>query len=120
MAQIKSWLKKAHLEPAKKAIALQQYSMKEDTAIGDKIIRENPVKFYTADKICQLIADYNQKHYNPDRQTDRFWFGVRGLLTDSPELAGQLMNPSLRNFYQKTEPVWACNALKRAQSMAEP
>jgi len=118
--QIKSFLPKAHLEQSKKTIALKQYAMKEETATGEKIERENPNPFLSADKICQMIADYNQIHLRETfHQTDRFWSGVRGILTSRPQMAGQLMNPSLRNFYVKTEAVWACNAQKRAQSMIE-
>lgn len=116
--QIKSFLKTAHLQQSKKTIALTQYAMKQETAIGEKKVLINETPFLSADKICQEIADYNQQHYKQtDRQTDRFWSGVRGILTSRPQMAGQLMNPSLRNFYLKTESVWACNALKRAQLM---
>jgi len=115
-SQIKSWLKTAHLEPAQKAIALQKYAMKEETAIGEKVERINENPYFSADKICELIAETVVRNYNQtDRQTDRFWFGVRKILTSRPQMAGQLMNPSLRNFYQKTESVW----MIRAQKMIE-
>lgn len=119
-SKIKTWLKTAHLEQSKKTIALKQYAMKEETAIGEKLEIFNPNQYLSADKICQLIADKVHEHSNQtDSQTDRFWFGVKKILTSRPEMAGQLMNPSLRNFYIKTESVWACNAQKRAQSMIE-
>lgn len=116
--QIKSWLKTAHLEQSKKTIALKQYAMKTDTAVGEKLINDNPNPYISADKICDQIAD--AVHVNlhlTDGQTDKFWYGVRKILTSRPEMAGQLMNPSLRNFYIKTESVWAIRALKRAQNM---
>lgn len=118
--KIKTWLKTAHLEQSRKTIALKQYAMKDETAIGEKLINVNPNPYLSADKICQLIADKVHEHNNQtDRQTDRFWFGVKKILSTRPEMAGQLMNPSLRNFYIKTESVWACNAQKRAQNMIE-
>ena len=33
------------------------------------------------------------------------------VLDKSPDLAGQLMNPSLRNFYEKTQDVWLRRAI---------
>lgn len=100
MAKIKSWLKKAHLEPARSAEALKKYAMKTDTAAGEKKERVNPIPHYTAHEICLLLA-----------QTDRqpvigFWPRARILLRKTPELAGQLMNPSLRGFFEKTQEVW--------------
>jgi len=118
--QIKSWLPTAHLEQSKKTVALKQYAMKPETASGEKLVNINENPFLSADKICELIAEKVQENYSQtDSQTDRFWFGVRKILTSRPQMAGQLMNPSLRNFYIKTESVWACKALKKAQSMIE-
>jgi len=100
MAKIKSWLKKAHLEPARSSEALKKYAMKNETASGEKTIRKNPVVHYTAQEICLLLAQTS-------RQTDvGFWPRARNILRKSPELAGQLMNPSLRGFYEKTQEVW--------------
>lgn len=100
MAKIKSWLKKAHLEPARSADALKKYAMKSDTAAGEKVVRNNPVPHYTAQQICLLLAQTS-------RQTDiGFWPRAKDLLRKTPELAGQLMNPSLRGFYEKTQEVW--------------
>jgi len=115
-SQIKSWLKTAHLEPAQKAIALQKYAMKEETAIGDKLDRINENPYYSADKICELIATEFvinlSEFYSDTRQTDKFWFAVRKILITRPQLAGQLMNPSLRNFFNKTDSVWITRAQK--------
>jgi len=115
-SQIKSWLKTAHLEPAQKAIALQKYAMKEETAIGVKSDRINENPYYSADKICEMIAEQVRLNYNQTTsQTDNFWFGVKKILMSRPQMAGQLMNPSLRVFYIKTESVW----MIRAQKMNE-
>jgi len=100
MAKLKSWLKTAHLEPARQAEALKKYAMKPDTAIGEKVIRENHVPHHTADQICLLLAR------QADRQTSDYWARVRMILAKTPELAGQLMNPSLKSFYLNTEQVW--------------
>lgn len=100
MAKIKSWLKTAHLEPARSSEALKKYAMKNETASGEKTIRNNPVPHYTAQAICLLLAQTS-------RQTDTgFWPRARILLRKTPGLAGQLMNPSLRSFFEKTQDVW--------------
>lgn len=100
MAKIKSWLKKAHLEPARSAEALKKYAMKTETATGEKVVRNNPIPHYSAHEICLLLAQ-------TDSQTSTgFWPRARHLLRKSPELAGQLMNPSLRGFFEKTQEVW--------------
>lgn len=104
MVQLKQWLPKAHLEPARSAEALKKYAMKEETSAGEKTVRENSVKFYSADKICLLLAE--QSISQTDRQTDNYWPRVRAILKESPELAGQLMNPTLKGFYTKTASVW--------------
>lgn len=78
--------------------------MKAETASGDKVIRENSVKFHNAQEICLAIAKAIKT-----RQTDRqtmFWDGVNNLLRDQPELTGQLMNPSLKNWWVNTHLVW--------------
>ena len=101
---IKAWLHKAHIEPARQAEALKKYAMKTETASGDKLVRENPTKFFNAQEICTEIAKAIKT-----RQTDRqimFWDGVNNLLRDRPELTGQLMNPSLKNWWVKTHQVW--------------
>jgi len=117
--QIKSWLKTAHLEPAERIWALKTYAMKKDTAIGEKLKRTNEIPYYSADKICELIANefviHIKEFYADTRQTDKFWYAVNKILITRPELAGQLMNPSLRNFFNKTESVW----ILRAQKMNE-
>jgi len=100
MAKIKSWLKKAHLEPARSAEALKKYAMKTDTAAGEKKERVNPIPHYTAHEICLLLAQTDRQPANG------FWPRARILLRKTPELAGQLMNPSLRGFFEKTQEVW--------------
>ena len=100
MSAVKHWLPKAHLEPARQKEALKKYAMKKDTAVGEKLVRSNIIPYLSADEICLLLA----------RQTDKpdagFWPRAKQILLDRPYLAGQLMNPSLRSFYEKTSSVW--------------
>lgn len=100
MAKLKTWLKHTKLQPARSEEALKKYVMKAETAVGPKTIRENPIRHVLAHDMCLLLARQT------DSQTTGFWTRVNMILDKSPELAGQLMNPSLRNFYEKTELVW--------------
>lgn len=100
LAKFKSWLPTAHIQPCRSTEALKKYVMKKETAVGEKTIRTNPIPHYTAHQICLLLAQTS-------RQTDTgFWPRAKEILRKSPELAGQLMNPSLRGFYEKTQDVW--------------
>lgn len=108
----KDWLPTAHFEKARCVEALKKYGMKNLTAEGEKTIRENPKRYYTAQEICMKLGSYKicQSLSQTDRQ-DNFWWRVRRVLVESPELAGQLMNPSLRNFYGNTSSVWEGHAI---------
>lgn len=108
----KDWLPGVHLEVARQKDALIKYSMKEDTATGDKLERVNPTRFYSADEILVLIAKqvidcYTETQYHgPDGRKLLYNKSINLLLTEQPRLAGQLMNPSLRNFFADTYMVW--------------
>jgi len=113
-SKIKSWLPKAHFEAAKSADALKKYVMKEETSAGEKVVRDNPIPHYRAHEICLLLAQTS-------RQTDiGFWPRSRIILSETPELAGQLMNPSLRGFYEKTAEVWAAIVLQQPRGPQGP
>jgi len=100
LAKFKSWLPKAHIEPCRSTEALKKYVMKKETASGEKTIRQNSVPHYSAHQICLILAQTSS-------QTDiGFWPRAKVLLRKTPELAGQLMNPSLRGFFEKTQDVW--------------
>jgi len=110
LSWFKSWLKTAHLEPAKHKEALKKYAMKEDTATGDKLERTNPLKHFTADEICLELARKIFKQYKTrpmDKEPkDWFWQAVNIILIENPKMAAQLMNPSLKGFWCETREVW--------------
>lgn len=100
MSKIKTWLKKAKLIPARSVEALKKYAMKKETAVGEKTIRENDMPHYPAHEICMMLA---QTYIQTDKG---FWPRAKKILREEPRLAGQLMNPSLRGFFEKTQEVW--------------
>ena len=100
MSKFKSWLPTAHLEPARQEDALRNYVMKPETAAGPKTAKENSQIFYKAHDLLRLLA-------RQDRQTSTGYYArVRLVLRKQPTLAGQLMNPSLRKFWEQTAIVW--------------
>lgn len=110
LSWFKSWLPTAHLEPARQKEALKKYAMKADTATGEKLERVNPAKHHTADEICLLLAS---KIFNDDitgDPNDLFWKAVNAILLEESKMAGQLMNPSLKNFWINTRRVWISKA----------
>lgn len=110
---IKNWLPKSHIENAKNADAVKQYCMKNETAAGPKTSRTNELKHYRANEMCMLLArvklDDNEIRYVSSSAKPHASFNarIRKILLTQPELAGQLMNPSLRGFYTETESTWA-------------
>ena len=115
-SKVKNWLKKAHIEPARKDIktglinakALINYAMKEETSAGEKSVRKNPKKFLDAAGICQLIRSKVKSSQTASQKiiVQQFWDAVCDLIVEDPSMTGQLMNPSLRNFYCQTYKAW--------------
>lgn len=115
----KSWLPTAHLEVAIKKDALMKYAMKDDTAIGEKLVVSNATPFYTADQICVELAksiylewDELEEKSRRVSKPDQFLFdcAINRMLMKDRKLAGQLMNPSLRKFWINTITVWRHHA----------
>lgn len=118
LSKFKSWLATAHLEPAKQEHALKKYVMKAETAIGEKSVRENMVPHMSAQDICMLLARQTDNQTVESLDVD-FYSRVRMILAVQPELAGQLMNPSLRNFYEKTAIVWQQHVLRELDELVD-
>lgn len=106
----KAWLPTAHMEPARSNIALRKYAMKSATAIEEKKVTENKIPHYSAEEVCIILA---RKACLSDRQID-FYKLVSGILRDRSSMAGQLMNPSLRNFWEKTCNTWIAIVLQQS------
>jgi len=121
MSSIKNWLPTANLQIAKQKDALIKYAMKEDTATGEKLERCNPAKFYTADELLEEIAykilglEDDEKYRGDEGVKNLFNQAIYSMLMENKKLAGQLMNPSLRNFWCATYRVWINHAKVRKQ-----
>lgn len=115
-SRFKEWLPTAHMEFAKDVNKCRQYALKSDTAVGDKgvVYNTHTKQPLTANGVLFLIAKHEVLWLRePDTsyalyktEEDRFWGVVNRVLDNDVEKVGQLMNPSLRNFYIKTKSVW--------------
>lgn len=107
-SSILDWIPGSHIEPAKSAEAIRKYCMKSDTAVGEKTVKVNTIKYYTADEICLLIGSKVSEEIMLRSADHKEWFksSINILLRENTRLASQLMNPSLRNFWCDTALVW--------------
>lgn len=105
---ILKWLPNCHIQPANSAEAVRKYCMKAATAVGDKTVKVNSIKYYTADEICLLIGSKVTDEIMMRSADHKDWFkaSINMLLRENTRLASQLMNPSLRNFWCDTALVW--------------
>jgi len=106
-SQVKSWLATAHLEPARSSEALRKYAMKEETAIGEKIERENQTPYYAPGDLLMMLA---RKARQADRQTKEGWhkinpqcparpafvYACEKVMEDNFDLLRAFMNPQIR------------------------
>lgn len=117
MSQIKSWLKTAHLEPARDKECLKKYAMKAETAVGEKTVTVNANPYYPAHEILQLIGD--QLTLAELSEDNCFYLAVNRLLKKNKILAGQLMNPSLKKFFLETRYSWQSSVIVLPEDKAE-
>lgn len=123
-SKVLEWLPGCHVEAAESVFATTKYAMKKETAAGEKTIRTNSVRHYAAHEICMLLARQTDSSSEQRRlwletkdDDGDYWYRVNLILDQTPELAGQLMNPSLRGFFRRTKLVW----MKKARDpMDEP
>lgn len=107
MSQVKKWLPTAHLEPARKQWALEKYAMKAETSVGDKVVRENQVEYWSMQRtLCEIgkiAVQYNEREFDV---TQRFWMAAKHLLRRDPRRTSSLANPAVLNMWKNTYEVW--------------
>jgi hypothetical protein len=117
---IKKWLPRAHISKAtsaEHASNILKYAHKTETSVEGtqrKITQET----FTAHKICIMLArtilpQYDDRKYMEkieDSTKILYNLAIKRILMVKPELAGQFMNPSLRNFWCDTLTVWIHHA----------
>jgi len=126
LSALKKWLPTAHLEVARNVQASIQYSLKSDTASGEKKTVTNPTPFVTnrmameklVAKCSQLCACtyLNTPPQRPDGSLwmvechiddkEDYWHRVRAILLDEPDLCGMYAKPDLYRLWCHTKSVW--------------
>jgi len=121
MSYFKTWLPTTNFRPAVSSEAVRKYAMKSETAIGDKVVRENPTKFYNAHELCLLIGSKITDDDILETIDQKVWFkrSINRILREDITLASQLMNPSLRNFWVDTCRVWIDKSREETEAQAE-
>jgi len=95
LSQLKSWLPRAHFEPARDRLALKKYVMKEETAVGEKKTIDNNVQHVTMESLMVKMAHYWDEEafiedWNKSENTKLsfksvYWKMVNRILEDCPE-----------------------------------
>lgn len=111
---IMDWIKGAHLETAIGKDCLIKYAMKEETAVGEKTVWENPNEYVTLQKAMELLAA--ETIVQADSQTDKisakqvashlYWQRVRQVLEKKPELISIFASPLAKTAWTNTASVW--------------
>lgn len=119
LSALKKWLPTAHFEPARSREALKRYAMKDDTAVGEKTIRENAIPYLDIEAKMNIIAeaylsfnasdvDKEMEYKQRDEKDGEFWF----LLTHKvlPKYGGKIINsfayPEVRTLWRNTKEFW--------------
>lgn len=119
LAQLKQWLPTAHLEPARDRLALRRYVMKEETAVGPKVSRENDVQQVSVKQILLRLAgvwdeDEYIRTWNDVEDAKKafeacYWHCVRQLLRDVPsfrEVPHLFARSDVVTVWRHTRSVW--------------
>lgn len=95
LSQLKSWLPRAHFEPARDKLALKKYVMKAETATGEKKTVDNMVQHISMESLMVKMARYwDEEAYIEDwNKTENtklsfkssYWTMVNLILEDCPE-----------------------------------
>lgn len=121
LSSLLRWLPGTHMEPAKSAEAIKKYCMKEDTAIGEKTIRDQPNKYYSMHGLLTLMgseylksqadgtyikAEKTWKFNESVYETMEYWFVAKRILRREPHLITSLSDPRYKTSWCRTKEIW--------------
>ena len=123
-SQVKNWLPKAHIELARNKEALKKYVMKEETSIGDKVIRDNERKFMTIAQALTIVAKHvygKEDIYAvpPRTYSTMYWSGVMSHLEEQEEDISLFSQPQLERAWKNTWIYWIQKIHKQISMDAE-
>lgn len=113
-SEVKKWLTRAHIEPARNKDALLKYVSKTETAIPGSQ-KEYTSEYITMDKALRMIAarsiviDFTIERTDKeldDLKRKEFWNAVNEILLENPSIVSILTNPQLERAWVKTRQTW--------------
>lgn len=110
LSALKKWLPTAHFEACRQIDALKKYSMKEDTAVGDKVVRENETPHYRMEELLMMIAHNRPDEYvyydENQKYKEEYWAIVNKIVYISPRLISAFTIPAMEKAWVQTRSVW--------------
>lgn len=114
-ATLKKWLPTTHLEVDRNKFAAKQYTLKSDTAQGEKTVVENELEYVDNEGILRLLARTAPKNHwagerhttaNADLDKYDFWKRVNMIIREKPYLIGLLAKPDTYRAWKHTSESW--------------
>ena len=114
-ATLKKWLPTTHLEVDRNKFAAKQYTLKSDTAQGEKTVVENEQEYVDNEGILRLLARTapknhwaGEKHNTANADLDKydFWKRVNMIIREKPYLIGLLAKPDTYRAWKHTSESW--------------
>lgn len=114
LSALKKWLPTSHFEVARSEHALLKYVMKEETATGDKIVRQNETPHYRMDELLMKIArvrddvdsDILDQYESDSKYKEEYWAIVNKIVYDEPRLITAYTIPAVEKAWTQTRGVW--------------
>lgn len=114
LSAMKKWLPTAHFQVARQTEALKKYCMKQETAVGPKLVRNNERKYLTMKDALMTLARtlLDDNDVVKDMTiSQKYWYAVRKHLIDFPDDIGLFSQPQMLRAFKNTASVWELHNL---------
>lgn len=132
---LKQWLPTTHIELAVSKEAVAKYCMKKETAVGEKVVRENLTEYWPMDRLFMEIAKH-ALDYRPtfdamiidgkvslSKVVDaEFWNSANCIIDKEPFRVSMFATPQVKTIWSKTRKTWISKAaeVERGDSITPP
>lgn len=129
ISALKKWLPTAHLEPAKSREAIKRYCMKQDTAAGAKVVRENKLPYFRMDQWLTMagntiralrlenINKYIDLCIDDDKRDNEYWYAVNEIIKEYPSAIASFTDARFKLAWRHTAEFWiSCPTLSITES----
>lgn len=114
----RNWLPGVHFEKAKNKDAVKRYCLKEDTAIGNKGVIENPEEYMTMDRGMMYLAEISLLK-DTDPTNEEYWDLVNMAIRNKPKLISMYATPAFRTAWNQTRRTWRALVLQARNNELE-